>query len=360
MRNLLKSLVLILMNQRGEAGEGGEAAGGEAGGNAGGEAGTQGGEAAGGESGNSGGEAGSLLGGEAGSNNPENTGQTTGKGGEGQFPTEPDNNYLNQIYGELAGKIQWPEGVEDGVKQSPSLKPFVKEDGNVDYASLMKSYTHTKSKMGEKGIQVPTEHSPQEEWDSFFENVGYKKDLEAYKHEVKKPEDSKMSDEFAETLTKKLHEQRVPAKQAQEMLGFFEEQMGETLDQSEKELAKQQEEHVGELKKEWGQAFDQKVNLAKKVVSDHGNEELQKLMDDPRFGSNKSVVKMFSQLGEKLYGEDDLKGSNSGARAVTPEQAQQEINRVMGDPNHPYFKSDHPAHKDEVARVKKLFEAKNS
>ena len=41
---------------------------------------------------------------------------------------------IESIYGDL--EVKWPEGFSDDLKNEPSLKPFVKADGTIDFGNL--------------------------------------------------------------------------------------------------------------------------------------------------------------------------------------------------------------------------------
>lgn len=277
-------------------------------------------------------------------------------GGE---PTDQIGEQMKALWGDLADKIEWPEGLDNEAKLSQSLKPFVGKDGKLRVAELTKSYLHTKKKVGEKGVQVPTENSPQDEWDDYFKQVGWSPEIEGY--DIKAPEGSALTGESLESFKKLLHENRVPKAQAQKIIENVGEMTKTSIDQQSEALQKEIEEGVDSLKKEWGQAFEGKIGLAKKVIKELGDEGLQTMLkEDPYLGSNPSLIKFLNGIGEKMYGEDSLPGAGMRDMAKSPAEAQQEINTIYGNTDDPYHKPSHPAHKDRVAHMQKLFSYKNS
>lgn len=339
MKKFLKMFLLLAMNQRGEVGEGGEP------------------DPA--PTPDPGGEpdpGGSLLGG--GEPDPAPTpdpGATPPAGGNDHQTQEQ----LKAIWGDLADKIEWPEGMPDDVKLSPSIKPFVTKEGKLNHAELAKSYIHTKKKVGEKGIQVPTEQSPQQEWDEYFQKVGWSPEIEGY--ELKAPEGSELTEESLESFKKLFHENRVPLQQAQKILENIDQTTKTSLDSQTEKLQAEITEGVQNLKKEWGEAFDSKLTMSKKVLKENGSEDLQKMLaEDPSLGSNPHLIKFLHGIGEKMYGEDSIPSRGGvGDGALSPSEASQEINAIIGNGDDPYHKPGHPAHNDRVKHVQRLFQYKN-
>ena len=295
---------------------------------------------------------GSLLGGE----DPAPASGTPDPGGE---PTNQTNEQMKAFWGDLADKIDWPEGTPDEVKLAPSIKPFVDKEGKLRTAELVKSYYHTKKKIGDKNVYVPSEESPQEEWDEYFKKVGWSPEIEGY--EIKADKDLGLSEEEVSKYKELFHENRIPARQAQSLLEKFGEISKSTLEEQMTKLKSEIEENVSSLQKEWGDAFQNKVSMAKKVLKELGGEGLNEMIkEDAYLGSNPELIKFLEGVGQKLYGEDGVPGRGIGDTALSPNEAQAEINRIFGDANDPYHKPQHPSHKDRVKHVQTLFQYKNA
>jgi ATP-dependent exoDNAse (exonuclease V) alpha subunit len=112
-------------------------------------------------------------------------------------------------------------------------------------------------------------------------------------------------------------------------------------------IEQQRAEAEGVLKKEWGNAYDANVELANKVVNKFGVAEsliAKGIANDP------DVIRMFSEIGKATMEDSFITGEANN----TPNNAMEEINRIMGDPKHPYFNPDHPAHGDAVNKMIQL------
>ncbi len=253
--------------------------------------------------------------------------------------------------------VKFPEGFDEGLRAEPSLKPFVnKETGEFNMANVLKSYIHTKKQFGENKITLPSENSPQEEIDQFWQKLGWTNDENEYG--VAKPEESVLDDEFVNGFKKFAIENRLPKAAAQKMVEFLDGQAKTGLTKSQEMEANTIKSGLESLQTEWGQAYAPKLGVAQKVLKEVVKDEaVLEMFKDPKVGSNPAVIKALAAIGEKLYKEDGFAGG-SGSGAPTPEEAMRQINDIMGDSNHPFNKPDHPSHKQAVQDVLKLHELK--
>ena len=263
---------------------------------------------------------------------------------------------LQEMYGDLAGSIEFPEGLEEDIKTSPSMKPFVGKDGKINYAALAKSYVHTKRAVGSK-VAVPGENATEAEWDNYFENVGWVKDPNKY--EIKVPEGMQVDDAAVQALKKAIHESRIPLSQGQKLFESLTKFIQSSVEESVKKLNDQIQEGINSLKQEWGQAYDKKIHLAKKVVESFGDDKVKELFkNDVTLGSNPILIKFLNSIGQKFYGEDGVPGKALSDAPLSPAEAAAEINRILGDDNDAYHKPEHPSYRDRVAHMQKLFNYK--
>ena len=301
--------------------------------------------ALGGESGQSGEGDGAGDAGGSSDNNADNSGSSS------------DNPSPEQaLYGEL--KVQWPEGIEEGLRGEPSLKSFINEKGEVNYANLAKSFVHTKKQMGVDKVILPGENSTDEEINEFYEKLGYKANKEEYTLEA--IEESKLDEEFLGKIKDFAHENKIPVNTANKMAQFLNEQANEGNTQSIEATEASIAAGLDEVKTEYGQAFDAKLDVAKRVLNEVvKDEKILEAFNDPAVGSNPNIIRALVNIGEKLYSEDGFSSAAESRNVFSPGEAQEKINEIMGNAADPYHKPDHPAHGDAVKKMMKLFEMKN-
>lgn len=259
------------------------------------------------------------------------------------------------IYGDL--EVKFPEGLDAEVQNSTFLQPFVdKESGDINYANMMKSYVHAQKNMNKSKVTLPGEDATDTELDEFYSKLGYKVDESEYV--LEKGEESVMSDEQLQGLKKFARENRMPLEQAKKLVNYVEGSMKTSMDSSAQATAAQIKEGLDNLQTEWGQAYESKLGVAKKVLEDFSDEGIMEQFKDPRVGSNPGVIKFLNKLGEKLYKEDGFKGDSDGSGALSPAEAQEEINNIMSDKSGPYWNKSDARHADTVKKVNRLYQMK--
>jgi len=265
---------------------------------------------------------------------------------------------LRQIYGDMADKIQWPEGLEDEVKLAPTIKQFVDKEGKLRTADALKSLVHAQKLREKKGVLPPTETSPKEEWDAYFEKVGFKSNPDEY-DVGGKIEGLDIPEEFYSELKGLLHSNRIPLEAAKKIKGFFEGQAKTSLERTEAQYKEHIQNNIKSLKEEFGVAFNERIAMAKDFIEEiaDGDEAVLGAFNDPALGSNPAIVKLVAKMAQRHYGEDRIKGTNTSSSTVSPDEAQEQINELMaGDI---YWNPSHPQYKDVQKKVDRLYKMKN-
>src|SRR3972149_534989 len=112
---------------------------------------------------------------------------------------------------------EFPEGLEDTVKNEASLKPFFGKDNKPRVAEIIKSFVHTKKQQGADRVAVPKDDATPEQLEEFWSKAGWVKDAAGYKLALKK-EESSLDEEFVTKFQTTAHKHHIPMKQAQKLL----------------------------------------------------------------------------------------------------------------------------------------------
>ncbi len=114
------------------------------------------------------------------------------------------------------------------------------------------------------------------------------------------------------------------------------------------------------LRAKWGQAYDSKIHAADLALSKAPPELAAKIVK-AGLGRDPAFLEMFAGYGEKM-GEDPTPGNlgangGSGAKANTPQQAQAEIQRILGDPAQTAIlgNREHPEYRAYNDRMQRLY-----
>jgi len=137
-----------------------------------------------------------------------------------------------------------------------------------------------------------------------------------------------------------FHQLGLSAKQAAGVMEMYGSQIG-AAEQARVQRGDQLEQAVAsDLKREWGDAFEDKVHAANRAIAELGGNDLGRLLettvmpDGTRMGQHPLLIRAFAAMGARLAEPGDLRGGGGGggSAAMTPADAQAEINRMRADP----------------------------
>ena len=116
-----------------------------------------------------------------------------------------------------------------------------------------------------------------------------------------------------------------------------------------------------ELRKEFGLAYQENVNKANEVFKSFFAKDMAnvKLEDGTPIGNHPGFIKALSEMS-KNFSEDTIKAGQESTGNLTPNEATNEINKIMADKNHAYHLKEHPGHDAAVKEMSDLFTAKVS
>jgi hypothetical protein len=274
----------------------------------------------------------------------------------GDVGGQPIPDVVPSIYGDLA--VEWPEGLADDLKNEPSLKPFVGKEGKVNTAALLKSYHETKKAFGKDKVILPDDTFDADRTKEFWGKLGAKDSADQY--EVKVAEGSLLQEKFVNDMKTFAAENHIPVGTVQKMADFMEAQSLTAKTESDESFNTKIAESLEPIKKEYGAAYDLNINMAKRVINEVSglSDDEKAIFSDPTIGSNPSVIKILVNIGKKLFKEDGIQGT-SDSGLLSPEQAQDEINKIYNDKSHVFHNSRAAGHQEAQKKMLRLFSMKS-
>lgn len=297
----------------------------------------------------------SLAGGDGGEPSPEggngDPGQPPiGEPGESDpSPADPD----PSLSGDKS-KADFLSGLEDDVKNDPSLKVFVDKDGNFNANNLIKSYVHAQKRMGEKGVQLPGKNSSDEDWANFYNQV---RDPDPEKYELKNslPEGQALDEQMFGQFKELAHSNGLTPKQAQGILDWYNESTLQATGSMQEQQKAQYEEELKGLKSDWGDAFSREVGIAQRALKEFADEGTIKYLKESGLDSNVTLVRLFNKIGKGMS-EEKFTDEGKGHFGTTKDEAQQQMNKMFADQEGAYYNNQHPSHNDAVKEMSRLME----
>lgn len=246
-----------------------------------------------------------------------------------------------------AAPQDWRASLPPDIRDAPTMGRFDAPE------KLAKSYLELESLVGRKGLIPPTDKDGPEVHARFRAALGVPEKPEGY--DLKAPEglpDGLWSDDAAQGYAALAHKHGLTPAQAQGLAAEFMAMQAQAMPNPGEAMKAAET----TLRQEWGAAYGAKVEHANRALRQFGGEDLVDLMAATGLGNDPRVVKMMAAIGEAMA-EDTPAGMGQGRSGVlTPNEAREEITRIMGDREGAYWNKRDPAHAATVARVTSLHE----
>ena len=262
---------------------------------------------------------------------------------EAQAPVE--SNDTGQAESSETSALQFdPTALPEGLREEPSLQTFDSVD------KLAKSYVNAVKKIGgepDNLISIPKEG---ESWDGLYNQLGRPERSDGYDFGA---DDEGTLDDFKEFA----HQTGLSQNQAENVLSLFSDIQEEEEKQRKQSIDDLKLSSEQDLQKEWGKNYDGKVDMATRAFAQFSSPELRSIMNDTGLGNHPEMIKVFAKIGEML-GEDSLVvGSGLGSAQMTPQQAQEEIQKLYSDKefSQAYRDARDPGHKQAMNKMDRYF-----
>ena len=236
--------------------------------------------------------------------------------------------------GEGSGEFNWKGQLGTDLSNSPTMKliPDTKEGltkAITDYGELEKLLGHDK-------VPMPKGDDDVEGWNRLNKAMGVPDRAEAYGlPDAEIPESMKDLTFDKGKFAQVMHQFKLTPNQAKGMWEAYTNMSKEAYGNAGKAHEAKMTEVINQMKGEYGDAYESKIELGQLVINKFsGDQETQDyitstLSKDAR--GIKFLAKVGGQFAENKIGE--FKHTNF---SLTPETAQNEIDKIMNDPTHPY------------------------
>lgn len=211
----------------------------------------------------------------------------------------------------------WRDSLPEDIRGHASITAFK------DVESLTKSFIHTKSLVGQKGVIVPGEKATSEAWSAFYKDIGVP---DAEKYEIVGPKDFKVDPTFKAECQKN----GLLPRQAQELLNWnIKREQG--LEAAKKTETKALvDKNMATLKSEWGDAFEREMGGARLAVKELGGDALLEHLNKTGMGNDIALIKVFAKAA-KLLGEDKLREGGVARGGDTVDELKHQLEEARGN-----------------------------
>jgi hypothetical protein len=257
-------------------------------------------------------------------------------------PTATVNNEQPQV------QPSFIDSLPEDIRSESSLQNFT------DAGQLAKSYIHAQRMVGADKMPVPTKNFTDDDWKETFTKLGVPSSPDKYNVQYNLQEGA--NDQPVKDFISHAHTLGLLPQQLQGVLDYYGNLEQTSLDNAQKDQELNRVNNETALRKEFGLAYDKKLNQANDVFKNFFAEELAevKLQDGTSIGNHPGFIKALATMSEKFSEDTISAGQESAGGLLTPQEAQKEVSKIMGDINHPYWIKEHPNHDAAVKEVADL------
>jgi hypothetical protein len=258
-----------------------------------------------------------------------------------------------------APAFSWRTKIKSDYANAASLKTY--EDNPQGLENAIGELLNLKSLLGHTKVPLPKDDKDIAGIQAFNKAMGIPDTAEGYGlKDAVLPDNMKNLSFDKKTFAETVHKFGLTPKQANGLWQAYTEMSMGAYNKYVTENNAQLAQLVNGLKQEWGDAYDTNVELGQMVINkfsdseDAANYITASLLKNPQ--GAKFLAKIGSQFAENKIG--DFKYQRF---SFTPEQAKQEIDKIMNDPQHPYLnpKATTEEHDRAVQYMNQLWEQVN-
>ena len=249
----------------------------------------------------------------------------------------------------------WRDGLPDEVRSHPSLANMP------DVGGLAKAYLTLEGQAGQKGVPLPADDAPAEEWDKFYAALGRPEKADGYDLAgFSVPEGLPWAEDVQKTMVGKMHELGLTNRQVVGLMSAYAEAQNGQWTSFNTSMGQAVEATEAKLKQEWGQSYAAKMDLANRVVKHAFGDDLDaakqiQLADGSYLLDSPAIARAFARIGEAWAEDGDLPGTGIEF-AKSPSEAKAEIAKLKRDPEFQkvFLDKRHPEHQAAVHRMQSL------
>lgn len=224
-------------------------------------------------------------------------------------------------------------GTGDWTSSFPDeIRGVIQTKGWKNPGDVINSYSNLERLLGAdkagRGVVLPKDDAPAEEWASFYNRLGRPESTEGYKLPV--PDGD--AGAFAKQAATWFHEAGLTSKQAETLAAKWNEHVGGTTQQQQAQFEQQTALDMQDLQKAWGDKFEANAELARRARREAGLSDQEGQAIERALGLKKAA-EVFAFLG-KQFAEAPMKGGDgapAGRFGGTPEDARARIAALKKD-----------------------------
>jgi hypothetical protein len=230
--------------------------------------------------------------------------------------------------------FSWKSQLAPDFANSPTMQKF--SDDKAGFNEAVRSHLSLEQLLGHEKVPLPKGPEDTEGWNRLSKALGVPDKAEQYGlPDVEIPAEMKPLSFDKRQFSEVAHSLKLTPNQTKELWSIFTTKTKEQYASHLNNVKEQMTQVVNRMRSEWGDAYETKVELGQMVINKFASDQetqdfiTSQLVKDPR--GIKFLAGIGSQFAENKIGDFAMK-----TFSLAPDQAQIEIDKIVGDPKHPY------------------------
>lgn len=228
----------------------------------------------------------------------------------------------------------WKNNLPPDLANSPTMTKF--PDTKEGFSEAVKSHLNLERLLGHEKVPVPKSKDDTAAWALFSKALGIPDKPDGYAlPDVEVPETMKGLTFDKKKFAEIVHANKLTPDAARGLWEAYTTMSKQTYAQT---LAAQKEKLTGiinEMRAEWGDAYQSKVELGQKVINNFSADQETNDFVTAVLASDPRGIKFLAKIGDQ-FAENKIGEFKNQRHALTPEEAQNEIDSIRNNPAHPY------------------------
>jgi len=216
----------------------------------------------------------------------------------------------------------------------------------------LEQLTNAQKLVGTKRLPEPQEDWTQEQWDSFYKQLGRPEAPDKYEYALGDEfKGIEIDPEFKAVADKALHGLGLTSKQYKGAMDTFFTWLKGAMANDSAARENRYEESLNTLKKEFGGDFEPKVQMADQILNKFGDPEFSSYLKESGLGNDPRFIKFMFNIADQFKDDaalgdaltQNLSGVNMAKKEIADMKADDSFQKKL-------FDEMHPGHKDAVRR----------
>ena len=230
--------------------------------------------------------------------------------------------------------FQWKGQLVADYSNSATLKPY--PDTKEGLNNVVKSHLELEKLLGHEKVPIPKDANDEAGWAQFTKALGIPEKPEGYELEDSQTPESLKGVTFDKArFAEIVHKHKLTPAQAKGLWADYTAMTKDTYATALKEHQTKMDTVKNQLRVDWGDAYDTNVELGQMVINRFSTEKGMEDFITASLLKEPMGVKFLSRIGSQ-FAENKIGDFGYKRFALTPDQAQSEIDAIVTNEKHPY------------------------